>query len=59
MAAGSTDGCAVPAGEEVEVAGIVTVHIIQKDCTIASTKTVMIREEYVIHVGLHYFQFRL
>lgn len=39
MVAGSTDSCAVPAGEEVEVIGGLTVHTVQEDCTIALTKT--------------------
>lgn len=39
MVAGSTDSCAVLAGEEVEVIGGLAVHTVQEDCTIALTKT--------------------
>ena len=40
MVAGSADGCAVPAGEEVEEVGGVAVHIVQEDWTSTLTKTV-------------------
>jgi len=36
----AADSCTVSAGEEVEVAGRVAVHIIQEDCPIALTKAV-------------------
>jgi len=39
MAAGSTDGCAVLTGEEVEEIGGVAVHIVQENWTITLTKT--------------------
>ena len=39
MAAGSTDGCAVLTGEEMEEIGRVAVHTVQENCTITLTKT--------------------
>ena len=39
MAAGSTDGCAVLAGEEVEEIGGVAVHIVQENWIITLIKT--------------------
>ena len=39
MAAGSTDGCAVLTGEEVEEIGGVAAHIVQENWTITLTKT--------------------
>ena len=40
MVAGSADGGAVLAGEEMEEVGGVAVYFIQEDCTITLTKTV-------------------
>lgn len=40
MVAGSADGCAVPAGEEMEEIGGVAVYFVQEDCTITLAKTV-------------------
>ena len=40
MVAGSTDGCAVLTGEEVEEIGGVAAHIVQENWTITLTKTV-------------------
>ena len=39
MAAGSTDGCAVLTGEEMEEIGGVAAHIVQENCTITLTKS--------------------
>ena len=39
MAAGSTDGCAVLTGEEMEEIGRVAVHTVQENCTTTLTKT--------------------
>ena len=40
MVAGSADGCAVPAGEEMEEIGGVAVYFVQEDGTITLAKTV-------------------
>ena len=53
MVAGSTDGCAVLTGEEVEEIGGVAAHIVQENLTTTLTKSVKKKKKKLNHIYMH------